>query len=121
MTVPKDVAVKKDNGEKFEEGGYFFRYENSDNIGLLINSWESTSLQPSDEYLLESKEFSERRWASGDKWGHDFRWTMPDGHLWRRVSTRNGALSYRATSKEAAKVLDGMIDSMCFDESAVKW
>ena len=120
MIVPKDVLVKKDNGEKFEEGGYFFRYQNSDNLGLLINSWESTSLQPSEEELLKAKQFSQRRWASGEKWGYDFRWTMPDGHLWRRVSTRNGALAYRATTSDAAKILDGMIDTMCFDEPAVK-
>lgn len=120
MTVPKDVLVKKDEG-KFEEGGYFFGYENSNQIGLLINSWESTFLQPSEESIVQAKEFSERRWSSGDKWGHDFRWTTDDGTLWRRVTTRNGALAYRVNSKEAAKVFDGMIDTMCFDESAVKW
>ena len=120
MTVPKDVLFKKDDG-KFEEGGYFFGYKTSDRFEALINWWESTSLQPSEEYLLEAKEFSERQWVSGDKWGHDFRGTMRDGKLWRRVSTRNGALTYQGNSKEAAQVFDRMIDTMCFDESAVKW
>lgn len=120
VTVSKDVVFKKED-ERFEEGGYFFGYRNNDRIEVLINSWESTSLQPSEELLLKAKDFSERRWASGDKWGHDFRGTLPDGTLWRRISTRNGAMTYQTKSSEAAKLFDSMLHTMCFDESAVKW
>ena len=120
VTVPENVRFRKET-ERFEEGGYFFGYKSNDRIETLINWWESTSLQPGEEVLLQSKEFSERRWASGDKWGHDFRGTGPDGKLWRWVSTRNGAITYQKASPEAAKVFDSMIDTMCFDVSAVKW
>ena len=88
---------------------------------MLINWWESTSLEPAEKYLLESREFSQRMWMSGDKWGYEFRGTMQDGKLWRRISIRNGAITYQGNPKEAAKVFDGMIDAVCFDGSAVKW
>jgi hypothetical protein len=45
---------------------------------------------------------------------------MPDGKFWRRISLRNGAITYQGNSKEAAKIFDSMIDTMCFDSSAVK-
>lgn len=120
VAVPQDVLVKKDE-ERFEEGGYFFGYKINDQTGIMINSWESTSLQPSEGTLLEVKEFSERRWVSGDKWGYEYRGTWPDGRLFRRISIRNGGMTYQVKIKEAAKVFDSMIDTMCFDASAVKW
>lgn len=121
VTVPGDVVFKKAADDMFEGGGYFFGYRINDRFEGLINSWESTSLQPSEELLLKAKDFSERRWASGNKWGHDFRGTLSDGKLWRRISTRNGAMTYQTKSSEAAKLFDTMLDTMCFDESAVKW
>lgn len=120
VSVPDQVMFKKDT-ERFEEGGYLFGYRVGDKVELLINSWESTSLEPAEKYLLESRQFSQRMWMSGGKWGYDFRGTMPDGKIWRRITIRNGAIAYQGNSKEAAKVFDSMIDGMCFDESAVKW
>ena len=111
---------KKDD-QRFEEGGYLFGFRKGQEIEVLINSWESTSLQPGEQYLLESRDFSQRMWMSGEKWGYEFRGTMPDGKIWRRIAIKNGALSYQGNSKEAAKVFDSMMDGMCFDESAVKW
>ncbi len=120
VTVPENVIVKKDEG-RFEDGGYLFGYPVADQIEVLINWWGSTSLEPAEEYLLESQEFSERMWASGGKWGYEFRGTMSNGKVWRRISLRNGAITYQGNTKEAAKIFDSMIDAMCFDESAVKW
>ena len=118
--VPDNVMVKKDD-QRFEEGGYFFGYQIGERVEVLINSWESTSLQPAEELLVESKEFSQRMWTSGGKWGYEYRGTLPDGKVWRRISLRNGGITYQTKTKEAAAVFDTMIDAMCFDESAVKW
>jgi len=111
--------VKKAD-KRFEEGGYLFGYQIGDQVEVLINWWESTSLEPGEKYLLESKEFTQRMWSSGGKWGYEFRGTMRDGKVWRRIALRNGAITYQGNTKEAAKVFDSMIDTMCFDESAVK-
>ncbi|HXK39659.1 MAG TPA: hypothetical protein VJ837_02395, partial [Candidatus Paceibacterota bacterium] len=92
-----------------------------DEVEVLINWWGSTSLEPQDEYLLKSTEFTQRMWVSGAKWGYEFRGTRPDGKVWRRIAIRNGAITYQGNTTEAAKVFDSMIDGMCFDESAVKW
>lgn len=119
VIVPENVMVRKDNG-RFEDGGYFFGYDNGGRIEVLINWWESTSLEPSEQYLLESKEFSERMWVSGKMSGYEFRGVKSDGKLWRRVSLRNAAITYQGNTKESAEVFDKMIDNMCFDESAVK-
>lgn len=120
VIVPENVMVRKDNG-RFEEGGYFFGYDNGGRVEVLINWWESTSLEPSEQYLLESREFSERMWVSGKMSGFEFRGVKSDGKLWRRVSLRNGAITYQGNTKESSEVFDRMIDNMCFDESAVKW
>jgi hypothetical protein len=120
VTVPENVMVKKDDG-RFEDGGYLFGYRRGKQVEVLINWWGSTSLEPEDKYLLESREFSQRMWVSGEKWGYEFRGTMLDGKAWRRIAIRNGAITYQGNTKEAAKVFDWMIDEMCFDESAVKW
>ena len=119
VTVPKGVLFKKDN-KNFEEGGYVFGYDTENQGEILINWWGSTSLEPEEDYLFESKEFSERKWTSGDKSGHEFR-GIRNGKVWRRVALRNGAITYMGNSKEAAAVFDSMIDTMCFDASAVKW
>jgi hypothetical protein len=120
VTAPESVLVKKDE-ERFEEGGYLFGYRNGERTELLVNWWESTSLEPKEKYVLESTEFSQRMWTSGKKWGYDYRGTMRNGRLWRRVALRNGAIAYEANTKEAAEIFDAMIDGMCFDDSAVKW
>lgn len=120
VKIPDNVMVKKED-KRFEEGGYLFGYQIGEQVEVLINWWESTSLEPGEKYLLESKEFMQRMWSSGGKWGYEFRGTMPDGKVWRRIAIRNGAITYQGNSKEAARLFDSMIDAMCFDESAVKW
>jgi hypothetical protein len=120
VMVPENVMVKKDDG-RFEEGGYLFGHRSGEQVEVLINWWGSTSLEPEDKYLLESREFSQRMWVSGEKWGYEFRGTMKDGKVWRRIATKNGAITYQGNTEQAAKVFDEVIDGMCFDESAVKW
>lgn len=120
VKIPDNVMVKKDD-KRFEEGGYLFGYQIGNQVEVLINWWESTSLEPGEKYLLESKEFTQRMWSSGGKWGYEFRGIMQDGKVWRRIALRNGAITYQGNTKEAARVFDSMIDGMCFDESAVKW
>jgi len=120
FSVPDKVMIKKDT-ERFEGEGYFFGYRAGEKVDIFINSWESTSLEPDERWLLESREFSQRMWSSGEKWGYEFRGTLPDGKTWRRISIKNGAITYRFPSKEAMNVFDSMIDAVCFDESAVKW
>lgn len=120
IEVPANVMVKKDE-QRFQDGGYFYGYRLGEQIEAMVNWWESTSLEPEEKYLLDSKEFSQRMWISGDNRGYEFRGTLSDGKAWRRISLRNGAITYQGHSKEAAKIFDSMIDSMCFDASAVKW
>ncbi len=120
VIVPENIMVRKDE-ERFENGGYFFGYNNGGRVEVLVNWWESTSLEPSEQYLLDSKEFSERMWVSGKTSGYEIRGVKSDGKLWRRVSLRNGAITYQGNTKESAAVFDKMIDNMCFDESAVTW
>lgn len=118
--VPENVLTRQDDG-RFEQGGYFFGYRDGGKIDMMINSWESTSLQPFEQFILKVKEFSQRRWQSGDHWGYEFRGTLADGKLWRRISLKNGAITYQNTSKPAADIFDKMIETVCFDASAVKW
>jgi len=120
IIVPENVMVRKDNGH-FEDGGYFFGYDSGGHIEAMISWWESTSLEPAEKQLFESKEFSERMWVSGKISGYEFRGVKSDGKLWRRISLRNGAITYQGNTKESAEVFDRLIDNMCFDESAVKW
>lgn len=120
VKVPKNVMVRKDD-KRFEDGGYLFGYRMGEQVEVLINWWGSTSLEPEDKYLLESEQFSQRMWMSGEKWGYEFRGTLSNGKIWRRIAIRNGAITYQGNAKEAAKVFDSIIDDMCFDESAVKW
>jgi hypothetical protein len=120
VAVPENVMVQKDEG-RFEGGGFLFGYRIAGQVEVLINWWGSTSLEPEEGYLLKSREFSQRMWKSGEKWGYEFRGTLPDGKVWRRIAIRNGAITYQGNTKEAARVFDSMIDATCFDESAVKW
>ena len=120
VKVPENVMVKN-AADRFEEGGYFFGYQVGERVEVLINWWGSSSLEPMDKYLFESEQFTQRMWTSGDKWGHEYRGTLPNGKVWRRIALKNGAITYQENFKEAAKVFDSMLDTMCFDESAVKW
>lgn len=120
VTSAPNVMVRKDT-DRFENGGYFFGYQAGPKVELMVNWWESTSLHPQEEFLIESREFSLRKWSSGEKWGYEYRGIMPDGKMWRRVTLKNGALAYQGLSKEAAGAFDQMIDDMCFDASAVTW
>jgi len=120
VTAPANVMAKKDT-ERFEEGGYFYGFQAGPKVEMMVNWWESTSLHPEDRFLLESRDLTLRMWSSGEKWGYEYRGTMPDGRLWRRVTIKNGAIAYQGVSKETAAAFDPMIDGMCLDESAVKW
>lgn len=120
VNVPKSVIVK-DAKDRFEDGGYLFGHQVGERVEILVNWWESSSLEPLEKYLLESDQFSQRMWTSGDKWGYEFRGTLPNGKVWRRIAMKNGAIAYQENSKEAATVFDSMLDAVCFDESAVKW
>ena len=120
VNVPKSVIVK-DAKDRFEDGGYLFGIRVGERFEILVNWWESSSLEPLDKHLLESDQFSQRMWTSGDKWGYEFRGTLRNGKVWRRIAIKNGAITYQENSKEAATVFDKMLDAVCFDESAVKW
>ncbi len=114
ILVPENMLVKK--ATQFENGGYLFGYDVLGNIEVLINWSGSTSLEPDGEYILGSKEFSERAWVSGKTLGYEIRGVNSDGKLWRRVSFRWGAITYQGNSKVAAEAFDRLVDGMCFDE-----
>lgn len=118
--VPENILTRQDEG-RFEHGGYFFGYRDGGKIDMMINSWESTSLTPFEPFILKLKEFSQRRWQSGAHWGYEFRGTLNDGKLWRWMSLKNGGITYQSTSKPAAEIFDKMIETVCFDSSAVTW
>ena len=120
VNVPKNVIVK-DAKDRFEDGGYLFGYRVGERVELLVNWWESSSLEPLEKYLFESKQFSLRMWTSDDKWGYEYRGTLSNGKVWRRIAIKNGAIAYQENSKEAATLFDSMLDTVCFDKSAVKW
>jgi hypothetical protein len=98
MTPAANVMVRKDTG-RFEDGGYFFGYQTDAKVELMVNWWESTSLVPQDKFLVDGREFSQRMWRSGEKWGYEFRGTLRDGTMWRQVTLKNGAIAYQTTSK----------------------
>lgn len=119
VLAPDDVQVKK--GVRFDLDIYYYGYQMPDGkFELMVNWQDSTSSHPSDETLLEAKEFTERVWAAGERFGYDIRGERHDGKVWRFVSYRWGAISYQGNSREAAKVFDKMIDGMCFDEEDAK-
>jgi hypothetical protein len=86
-----------------------------------MGNWQdSTSSHPEENILLDAKEFTERVWVGGERFGYDIRGVSRDGKFWRFVSYRWGAVSYHDNSPEAAKAFDKMIDGMCFDEADAK-
>lgn len=115
ILAPANILVKK--ATQFENGGYLFGYDVNGHIEVLINWSTSTSLEPDEAYLLESKEFSERTWVSGKTTGYEIRGVKSDGKRWRRLSFNWGALTYQGNSKDAAEAFDHLIDGLCFDES----
>ncbi len=119
VKAPENVISKKQ--ERFEQGGYSFEYRAGEQLQKMVNWWDSTSLQPADETLLQSTQFSQRMWKSGDKWGYDFRGTLPNGRAWRWIAIKNGAIAYRETPNEATTIFDSMLDNLCLDHSAITW
>ncbi len=89
-------------------------------IERMVNWQDSTSSHPREETFLEAKEFTERVWAAGERFGYDVRGERHNGKVWRYVSYRWGALSYQGSSPESAQVFDKMIDGMCFEEQDAK-
>ena len=119
VLAPEDVQVKKD--VRFDLDVYYYGYQMPDGkFEVMVNWQDSTSSHPSEEALLEAKEFTERVWKSGERFGYDVRGERHDGKVWRFVSYRWGAISYQGNSREAAKAFDRMIDGMCFDEKDAK-
>lgn len=117
VRVPANVVSKKDE----EQSRYFFEYRAGEQLQKMVNWWDSTSLQPADETLLQSTQFSQRMWKSGDKWGYDFRGTLPNGSAWRWIAIKNGAIVYRGTPKEPTTIFDSMLHNLCLDHSAITW
>lgn len=96
---------------------YYWGFYVGERPEVMFHWVDSTSDEPSDEYILNSTKFSERLWTSGKTTGYEARGVKSNGQLWRRVSFRWGAISYQNNSAESARVFDAMIDSMCFIES----
>jgi hypothetical protein len=85
----------------------------------MVNWGGSTSIEPDEDVLLSSKEFSERSWRSGGVIGYEIRGVKSDGKLWRRVSFSWGAIAYQGNSESSAKAFDKLMDGVCFDESSL--
>jgi len=119
VLVPDDVQAKKD--VRFDLAAYLYGYQMPDGkFEVMVNWQDSTSSHPSEDTLLEAKEFTERVWVAGERFGYDIRGERRDGKVWRFVNYRWGAISYQGNSREAAKEFDKMIDGMCFDEEDAK-
>jgi len=117
--APDEVLVKK--GVRFGLDIYYYGYRMPDGkFEVMVNWQDSTSSHPREKTLLESKEFTERVWVAGNRFGYDIRGEMRDGKVWRFVSYRWGAITYQGNSGESAQVFDRMIDGMCFDEGDAK-
>ncbi len=115
VVVPHDVLVRK--SVQFDLDIYTYGYQMPDGKFASMGNWQdSTSSHPAEGILLDAKEFTERVWVAGERFGYDVRGVSCDGKFWRFVSYRWGAISYKGNSLEAAKAFDRMIDGMCFDE-----
>jgi hypothetical protein len=115
VVVPDNILVKK--GVQFDLDIYAYAYQLQDGkLESMVNWQDSTASHPREEMLLGAKEFTERVWVAGDRFGYDVRGHGRDGKFWRFVSYRWGAISYQGNSLEAAKVFDNMIDGICFDD-----
>ncbi len=112
--VPEEILVRRT--PYLGSDMYFFGYETNEQIEVMFNSAEATATEPSEDFLLNSNEFAERAWNSGNTLGHEARGTMRDGKRWRRIAFAGGAIEYRTNSREAASIFDSMIESVCFDE-----
>lgn len=118
VLLPENVPFRKREGVDSDE--YMFGFDAGGNrFEVMVNWGGSTSIEPQEELLLESKTISERLWASGQTIGHDLRGVKSSGLLWRRVSFRWGAISYQGNSEKSAKIFDKLIDNVCFDEPAM--
>jgi len=85
--APDEVLVKK--GVRFGLDIYYYGYRMPDGkFEVMVNWQNSTSSHPREQTLLESKEFTERVWAAGNRFGYDVRGEMRDGKVWRFVSYR---------------------------------
>lgn len=119
--VLQPAGVQGRKGVRFGLDTYSYGYEMPDGkFEVMVNWQDSTSDHPSEGWLLEAKEFTERVWIAGNRVGYDIRGERQDGKVWRFVSYRWGAISYQGNVKEAAHVFDQMIDGMCFNEEEAK-
>ncbi|MBO0861691.1 MAG: hypothetical protein J2P21_25040 [Chloracidobacterium sp.] len=118
VAPPDDVPFRKRDGIDGDE--YIFGFDISGGKFEMMGNWGgSTSIEPDEDFLLNSKEFSERLWRSGNTVGYEVRGVKSDGKLWRRVSFRWGAITYQGNSEKSAKVFDNLIDGVRFDESSL--
>jgi hypothetical protein len=118
VAIPDDLPFQKRAGIDGDE--YHFGFDTgSGKFEVMVNWGGSTSIEPPEDLLLDSKELSERSWRSGDTIGYEIRGIKSDGKLWRRVSFRWGAIAYQGNSEKSAKVFDKLIDSACFDKSSL--
>lgn len=119
LVVSDNILVKK--SVRFELDIYVYGYQMPDGKFASMGNWQdSTSSHPGEELLLDAKEFTERVWVAGERFGYDVRGVSRDGKFWRFISYRWGAISYHDISPEAAKAFDKIIDGMCFDEADAK-
>ena len=114
----EDVLTRKWRGPEsdvflfgFDTGGGKFE--------TMVSSGGSTSIEPTEELLLNSKEFSERLWRSGKTLGYEIRGITADGKVWRRLSFPWGAIAYQGNSEKAARAFDRLLENVCFDESSI--
>jgi hypothetical protein len=118
VALPDDVLYRKRAGIDSDE--YLFGFDTGGGkFEAMVNWGGSTSIEPREDDLLNSKVFSERSWRSGNTIGYEVRGIKSDGKLWRRVSFRWGAIAYQGNSEKSAKAFDKLIDSVCFDESSL--
>ncbi|HKE04534.1 MAG TPA: hypothetical protein VKE91_10755 [Blastocatellia bacterium] len=118
VALPDNVPFQKRASVDSDE--YLFGFDTGGGkFEVMVNWGGSTSIEPPEDVLLSSKEFSERSWRSGNTIGYEIRGVKSDGKLWRRVSFRWGAIAYQGNSEKSARVFDKLIDSVCFDESSL--
>lgn len=97
---------------------YLFGIEVAEGKYEIMVIWGgSTSLDPGEDVLVDSKDISEHQWRSGNVVGLEIRGVRSNGKIWRRISFAGGALTYQGNSERSARVFDKMMDNVCLEES----
>lgn len=75
-----DVLVKK--SVQFDLNIYVYGYQMPDGKFASMGNWQdSTSSHPGESMLLDAKEFTERVWVAGERFGYDVRGVSRDGRF----------------------------------------